>query len=200
MDDARIRFVIAVLASFGVLACATSATGQSFGVGPRLSFVRGDLQSNTPSTSFIGGSVRLVGSRHHAIELSLDFRTVYNDARTVRTRETPLQASLLLYPLRAAFAPYVVGGFGVYREILETLDAEEIALTSSRAQQMGWHLGGGLEVIVSRRIGFYGDYRFRFVRLGEPEDDEEPIDVPVFGSVNLAHRGSMWTGGVTFYF
>jgi hypothetical protein len=202
MHDFHRRFVI-----FGALTVAAAcllrpdqAAAQSLGIGPRLSFVRGHLPSGTPSSSLIGGTVRMVGSRHHAFELSLDTRTVYDDARTSRRREMPMQASLLIYPVRGPFAPYLLGGFGVYRETTDTLNADGIVLTSARTQKTGWHLGGGLELLLTRHVGLYGDYRFRFVRLGNPGEGDEPIDVPFFDSLKLSHRGSMWTGGMAFYF
>jgi hypothetical protein len=192
---------LAILAIVVVtLAGAAPAAAQSLGIGPRLSFVRGHLPSNTPSTSLIGGTVRMVGSRHHALELSLDVRTVYDDARTSRTRETPLQASLLLYPVRSSFAPYLIGGFGVYRETTEALGPSGQVLSSTRAQRTGWHMGGGLELIMNRRVGVYADYRFRFVKLGLPGDGDEPIKIPGLDSIKLSHRGSMWTSGMAFYF
>jgi hypothetical protein len=198
MSNRRFTFALAAAAVLPLI--ATAASAQSLGIGPRFSFVRGHLPSGTPSSSLIGGTVRMVGSRHHAFELALDRRTVYNEDRTGRTRETPLQASILIYPARAAFAPYLVGGFGVYREQTETLSPSGVVLTSERAQRTGWHAGAGLELLVTRRIGLYGDYRFRFVRLGVPEGDEEPINIPGLDSVKLAHRGSMWTGGIAIYF
>ena len=176
------------------------ASAQSIGIGPRLSFVRGHLPSGTPSSSLIGGNLRLLGSRHHAIEVTLDRRVVYNDPRTARTREMPLQASLLLYPVRAAIAPYLLGGFGIYRQWQETLDSKGLVLTSTREQKTGWHVGGGIELLMNKRFGVYGDYRFRFVKLGEPDPGSEPIKIPGLSSVKLSHRGSMWTGGIAFYF
>ena len=179
---------------------ATPASAQSFGIGPRLSFVRGDLPTATPSASFVGGTIRLVGSKHHAFEVALDTRTVTNEAGTSRKREMPMQASLLLYPMRGAVAPYLLGGFGIYRETTEALGANDVVLSSVRTQQTGWHVGGGLEILISRHVGFFGDYRFRFVRLGLAGPGEQPIDIPFVDSVNLSHRGSMWTSGMSFYF
>ena len=51
-----------------------------------------------------------------------------------------------------------------------------------------------------RQAAIFADYRFRFVEFGAPEGGEEPINIPLLDSVNLSHRGSMWTGGMAFYF
>lgn len=187
--------LLAALAA--IVTIAAPAAAQSVGIGPRLSFVRGHLPSGTPSSSLFGGSLRFV-SKHTAVEMSMDIKTVYSTDRTLRTRETPIQMSLLLYPVRAAVAPYVLGGFGIYRQTMESVDPAGEALGSVRTQNTGWHLGGGLEILVTRHIGIYGDYRFRFVSFGDPEPGSEPIDLP--GLSKLSHKGSMWTGGMSFYF
>jgi hypothetical protein len=68
-------------------------------------------------------------------------------------------------------------------------------------RKTGWHLGLGAEIFVARKAALFADYRWRFVRFGEPADDEESIDIPVVGdNVKLSHRGSMWSGGLAFYF
>jgi opacity protein-like surface antigen len=164
-----------------------------------MSFIRGDVPSGTPSSTMFGGSLRF-GAKHTVIEISMDMKTVYSADRTLRTRETPIQTSLLLYPVRAAVAPYLLGGFGIYRQKLESVDAGGDAVGGVQTQTTGWHLGGGLEIRFGRHIGVYGDYRFRFVDFGAPDPDSEPIDVPGLSSLKLSHKGSMWTGGVSFYF
>ena len=191
------RLLTAALAA--VIACAAPAAAQSVGIGPRMSFVRGHVPSGTPSTSLFGGSLRFV-QKHTAIELSMDMKTVYSPDRTLRTRETPIQMSLLLYPVRAAVAPYLLGGFGIYRQTLDSVDPSGEVIAGVKTQKTGIHLGGGLEILFSRHVGIYGDYRFRFVQFGTPDPDAEPIDIPGLSSVNLSHKGSMWTGGISFYF
>lgn len=197
----RIRTTIAIAAA-ACLACLVSvpASAQSFGIGPRLSFVRGDLPTATPSSSFVGGTIRLVGSKHHAFEVSLETRTTYNELRTSKKQEIPIQASLLLFPVRAAVAPYLLGGFGIYRATLSNVDANGAVLSSTQTQETGFHLGGGLEILLTKHVGIYGDYRFRFVRFGAAAAGEQPINIPLVDSVNLSHRGSMWTSGMAFYF
>ena len=178
---------------------AAPAAAQSVGIGPRMSFVRGHVPSGTPSTSLFGGSLRFV-QKHTAIELSMDMKTVYNADRTLRTRETPIQMSLLIYPVRAVVAPYLLGGFGIYRQTLDSVDPAGEVIAGVRTQKTGIHLGGGIELLFSRHIGIYGDYRYRFVQFGTPDPDSEPIDIPGVSSVRLSHKGSMWTGGISFYF
>jgi hypothetical protein len=61
-------------------------------------------------------------------------------------------------------------------------------------------VGLGAEVFLVRRVAVFVDYRWRFVRFGDPADGDEPLDVPGLDRLKLSHRGSMWTGGLAFYF
>jgi opacity protein-like surface antigen len=184
-----------------IAGAAGPAAAQSVGIGPRMSFVRGHIPSGTSSSSYWGGILRLRASKHMSFELSLDRKTVYSEDRTLRSKETPFQASLLLYPVRSAFAPYLLGGFGIYKQAMESVDPGGDAVGSVETQNTGWHVGGGLELMFGRHVGIYGDYRFRFVNFGSPDSDSDPIDLPGLpSSLKLSHKGSMWTGGVAFYF
>ena len=75
--------------------------------------------------------------------------------------------------------------------------ASGVAATSTE-KKTGWHLGAGAELFVHRHAAFFADYRFRFVKFGEDAEGGEPIDLP--GLHRLSHQGSMWTGGMAFYF
>lgn len=176
------------------------AWGQSLGIGPRFSFVRGDLASDTPATRFFGGTLRIRSSKNIALELALDHRSQTSEDGTSSLRERPLQASMLVYPVRAAFSPYLLGGFGIYTQTLDQLDAVGGVVESEQMdRKTGWHLGFGGELFFGRHTALFADYRFRFVRFGDnPEEGSEPIDLP--GLSKFSHRGSMWTSGVAFYF
>ena len=178
-----------------------SASAQSFGLGPRFSFVRGDLSSATPPARLFGGTMRIGASRHVVLEAALDYRSEFNEDKTTRLRQRPFQASLLVFPVRSTFSPYVLGGIGVYSESIDKLSPVGDVEATTAARETGWHLGAGAELfIIARRAALFADYRFRFVKLGDPEPDGEPIDVPGLGSLRLSHRGSMWTSGMAFYF
>jgi hypothetical protein len=177
-----------------------TATAQSFGLGPRLSFVRGDLPTDTPSTELVGGTMRIRSSRVMVLELALDYRAEFSDDRTTRVRQTPFQASLLLVPVRAVFSPYLLGGMGIYTEMTDSLDASGAVIDTVAARTTGWHLGAGAELFLTPHAALFGDYRFRFVRLGAVESGSQPIDLPGLRGLGLSHRGSMWTGGLAVYF
>ena len=189
-----------------------SAGAQSFGIGPRFAFVRGDVVTGTPSTRFFGGTIRMSGSKHTGFEVSLDYRSSLSTDpaapdHKVKMTETPIQGSMLLYLVRSAFSPYLLGGAGIYSRRFDDLGANDQVLTSTTDRKMGVHLGFGAELFIARHAALYGDYRYRFVRFGAPTTSaDEPINipgsslVPGLDKVKLSHQGSMWTGGVTFYF
>lgn len=196
------RLASIVLIGLGTL-IPTAAFGQGFGVGPRLSWVRGDLPSGTPSTRFWGGTMRIRSSRRVALEAAMDYRTERTLDGLARLREVPLQGSLLLFPVRATFSPYLLGGFGMYRRTADQLDVAGNVVSSFSTRETGAHAGLGAEIFVGRHAAVFADYRFRFVRFGEADSGSDPIDipgVPGLDKLKLSHRGSMWTTGLAFYF
>ena len=187
------------------------AHAQGFGIGPRFAFVRGDLAAGTPSTKFFGGTIRMSGSKHTAFEVSLDYRSTLNidpqaPDHKVKMVETPIQGSLLLYLVRSAFAPYLLGGAGLYSRRFDEIGSDGQALVSTTDRKVGVHLGFGADLRIARHAALYGDYRYRFVRFGTPSAEDQPLNipgsslVPGLNQLKLSHQGSMWTGGITFYF
>ena len=188
--------VATVLAAVALSLPATAAA-QAFGIGPRVSFVRGDLTTNTPSTRLLGGTIRMKASPHSTLELALDHRSTLSADGTERVRETPFQASLLIFPARSRLSPYLLAGVGIYSHHTDELGLDGKALSTVSERKTGWHLGLGAELAVSRHAAFYADYRFRFVKFGG-QDGAESIPVPGLGK--LSHKGSMWTTGMALYF
>lgn len=192
-----------------ILALALTATvpaaaaAQGFGIGPRLSFVRGDVPTGQPSTRFWGGIMRIPLSRRVALEGSLDYRTETSDNGLTRVKERPLQASVLLFPVRSTVSPYILGGYGVYNRTIEVLDDNALLLPviTESERRSGLHIGFGMELGFGRHAAFVLDYRYRFVRFGEAdiESGESPVNLPLIKD-RLSHQGSMWTSGVAFYF
>lgn len=195
-----------VVGVLGLGATAGPAQAQTLGLGPRFSFVH-DLPGANPATRFKGGAIRLRTSKHIALEGSMDYRTEMTTDKTTRVREEPLQGSLLLFPVRAAFSPYLLGGYGLYTQVTQTLDlTTSKAVTTTTAKRTGFHLGLGAELFLSKHAAFFADYRYRFVEYGDPEAGSEALNIPgkslipVLGRLKLSHTGSMWTSGMAFYF
>jgi hypothetical protein len=187
--------------SIGLLMAASPAAGQSFGIGPRLSFVHPNVSTNpTPATRFSGGTLRIASSKHIVLETALDYRREFSEDGLTRVRQTPFQGSILLFPVRGVFSPYLLGGMGIYSEYTDKLGPAGTVLSSTMTRKTGIHLGGGAELFLLRHAALFADYRFRFVKFGQPEEDSEPINVPGLKNLELSHRGSMWTAGMAFYF
>ncbi|MEO7191780.1 MAG: outer membrane beta-barrel protein [Vicinamibacterales bacterium] len=198
--------VVAALVVTGLASAPAVIMAQGVGLGPRFSFVRGDVPSATPSARFLGGTLRMQTSKHMVLEAALDYRAQTSEDRTSRVRERPLQGSLLLFPVRKAFAPYVLGGFGLYSQTFENLDVTGKPVASTTSRKTGAHIGFGAEIFLSRHASLYADYRLRFVRFGTPEPASQPISVPGssfipgLDNIKLSHKGSMWASGMAFYF
>jgi len=201
-----LKFRCVILSVLLVLATAVAApalaSAQSFGAGPRLSFVRSDSGS-VDRTRFVGGIARLGLSKRLALEGAADFRSERSDDGLTRVRERPLQGSIVLFPVRARFAPYVLAGYGVYTRTVETFLGDQpgspVSTTSER--RTGAHVGVGAELSIGRHAAFLVDYRYRFVRFGAADEGqgEGQVNLPGLGD-RLAHQGSMWTSGIAFYF
>lgn len=194
----RSRSVVLLLAVAGVMAAVRPAAGQALGIGPRLSFVR-DVPGQPAATRFVGGILRMQSSRRVVLEAALDYRVDESADGLERVRERPLQGSLLLFPVRAALAPYVLAGYGLYTRSVERLDAGGTIVDSVAERRTGAHFGLGAELFIGRHAAIVVDYRYRFVRFGEAGAGETPVNLPGLGR-RLAHRGAMWTSGVAFYF
>jgi Outer membrane protein beta-barrel domain len=181
-------------------------SAQSVGLGPRFSFVRGHLPSNTPPARLVGGTLRLGGARHAALEITLDYRSTTSEDGLARVRETPIQGSLLLFLVRRKFSPYLIGGGGIYTRSTDVLSDKGLTLATVQERKVGWHLGMGGEFFLARHAAIFADYRYRFVKFGDPDPASDPINIPGSGTIpgfdrlKLSHQGSMWAGGVAFYF
>jgi hypothetical protein len=171
--------------------------------------VRGDVQTETGAERFTGGQVRAWLSRRTAVELSLDRRTQSNEALTERVRDYPLQASVLLAPVRATFSPYLLGGMGWYTHSVDQLTGAEI-VQSTTTRRVGSHAGFGGEMRMGKHAALHADYRYTFLRFGDAPIESNTIA----GAIAKSHlsdsdngprflpsyEGSMWTAGLTVYF
>lgn len=193
-----------LIGAAALLIPASSAVAQdgAFGIGGRFAVVRGDADTATADQRFTGGQIRARMSPRTAIEVALDVRTDTNEAETARVRQLPLQASLLLFPVRSRFAPYALGGGGWYTTRVETIAGKE-TLASESSRKFGWHGGFGAELRLGRHAGAHADYRYTFLDFG----DEEPVAgaAPAESKTGLSrflpsYEGSMWTAGLTLYF
>ena len=182
------------------------AHAQSVSIGPRFSFVRPDATLDAPSDRYTGGAMRLKLSPRTSIELAMDWRSTTSEDATVRISDYPFQGSLMLYPLRSALSPYVLGGVGWYSQRMQTLAGSEV-LSQQTVRRRGYHGGFGGELKLGSRMSIFADYRYTFISFGDDDDDAEgagAFPIPGAGSLmehfRLSHEGSMWTGGLVINF
>jgi hypothetical protein len=211
-DIRNVTFQKSVVAVALLLAVAAPASAQgAFGIGARLSMVRGDVNVDPAATAqrFTGGQLRARVSPKTSIEVSLDRRSEDSLDLTQRVRDYPLQGSILLFPIHSTFSPYVLGGVGWYTHVVDTMSAGKVLATTS-TRKMGYHAGFGAEMKVGNHAGVHADYRYTFVHFGDRSGASLTASGAAAGTnavtTGLASRfipsydGSMWTAGVTFYF
>jgi hypothetical protein len=202
--------LVSVLAGLLVLAwpAAARAGDGSFGVGARFSLVRGDAAvAGTAADRFSGGFVRLRLSPRTAIEVALDYRSYLNQDLTERIKDMPIQASMLLYPVRAPISPYLLAGIGWYAQTITMVSGDQPPAPQT-TRTMGYHAGIGGELRLGAHAAVHADYRYTFIHFGSDQtgtsSSSGALPIPGLGSLQdhlrLSPKGSMWTGGVTFYF
>jgi opacity protein-like surface antigen len=188
-----LRLSVVALAAVVMSAAPAAAQSSGFGVGPRLTFVRGG-DPEAGSQRFTGAAIRLGGGKT-ALEVAMDFRSSVADDLSERIKDYPIQASLLIFPVRGRIAPYLVGGLGWYSQRVEMLGPVQVETETER--KVGYHAGFGGELRLHRHFGAYGDYRYTFIRFG---GDDPLINLPLVNRLKMSHEGSMFTWGATFYF
>jgi opacity protein-like surface antigen len=221
-----IGFVVCgLLVGVADLAHAQSgASGGAFGIGPRVTFQRGDEAiPDSSALRVFGGQIKMRLSPSTAIEVSADYDSKLSKTTTLtqRARSMPIQASLLMFPIRSVISPYVLGGVGWYRHSLTTsasgASSASGATTTETIREMGYHAGLGAELRVGQRMAIHGDYRYNHIRFGGSGSSSTQLrretpnaaliglsSVPglsaIQESLKLSNGGSMWNWGVTFFF
>jgi opacity protein-like surface antigen len=171
------------------------AQGSAFGLGGRMSMIRNDTQIDTDALRFFGGQLRARTSPRTGLELSIDYRNESNESETIKVRDIPIQASLLLFLAKSALSPFVLGGAGWYNHRVERLSGNTV-LDAQSNREFGWHAGFGAELRAGNHMGIHGDYRYTFLSWNKEEDDPT-----IAGNRFLPkYKGSMWTAGLTIYF
>jgi len=170
------------------------AQGGAFGLGARMSMIRNDTQIDTDALRFFGGQLRARTSPRTGFEFAIDFRNESNESETVKVRDIPVQASLLIFLAKGAFSPYLLGGAGWYNHRVQLLSGDTV-LDSESTRDFGWHGGFGAELRAGNHFGIHGDYRYTFLSWN---NEDEPN---IAGKAFLPkYKGSMWTAGLTLYF
>jgi len=213
--------VVAALALAVLGGAARGAQAQTFGIGARMVSVSGPESpalddSDSSRTRLWGGYARVHVLGSLGFEVAMDYQSLTNESETARVRNTPIQVSALLLPIRKSFAPYVLAGLGWYRHTIEALDGGRTVATAN-ATDFGYHAGGGLQLKFGRHAAIFADYRYVWVDADGLDGFSSLIKsaaslTSVLGLVSavtggddsdadgISRGGSMWMGGMTIYF
>lgn len=187
------KVIVSGVALAAAVLIGAPCAAQGFGIGGRMSLVRGDVAAQTSAERFLGGQLRMPLSPRAALEVSLDRRSESSTDLKERIVDTPLQGSLLLYPVRTTISPYVLGGVGWYTRRVDQL-ASGSATSSETSRKFGYHAGIGGEIKLGRHAGVHADYRYTFLKFDSKDDDS------ILAKFRPSYEGSMWTAGMTLYF
>ena len=200
---------------------ARGAQAQTFGIGARMVSVSGPESpalddSDSSRTRLWGGYARVHVLGSLGFEVAMDYQSTTNESETARVRNTPIQVSALLLPIKKSFAPYALAGLGWYRHKIEALDGGRTVATAN-ATDFGYHVGAGLQLKFGRHTAIFADYRYVWVDANGLDGFSDIIKsasslTSVLGLVSavtggddsnadgVSRGGSMWMGGLTIYF
>jgi opacity protein-like surface antigen len=126
-----------------------------------------------------------------AIEGSVDYR------REVVNKDTPAETKIHVYPVQASLmyylfpnsrvSPFVLGGAGWY---YTTVDGPNYSNTQNR---FGTHVGGGLELYLSKQVSL--DATYRYVWVEDVNSKNQAVQ-----DKDYRDDGHMITAGLNFHF
>jgi len=162
-----------------------------FGLGPRAGFYK---LKDADEGNWLGGvQARLRFLPFLAAEASIDYRQDdFNDG-TVRIKSYPVMVSGLLYFWRnSALEPYLLAGLGWHHVNVEYRGALS-GTPDDHSDEVGAQLGGGIDILLSRRVTLDADLRYIFMKLDDQIRQHAALDL------NSANSAAV-TAGLTFYF
>ena len=177
-----LRKTTSVLVGILVLASAGYANGTGLGLGAHFSRVHN--QTSESNSNMLGVQARLRGPVI-GVEGAIDYR---NDdlGGGLELKTWPVTASLLVYPIPAAYA---LAGFGWYNTTLDFPSGS--TFENSTQSALGYHFGAGVELPLAPMFKLMGDVRWQFV---DYEFDEIPSSI---GNVNADSYS--FNAGFLFY-
>ncbi len=153
----RILFVL-LLVFFALPALVRSA--DFVGLGPRLGYYKSEDAEE--GELFFGGGLRLKLGRRFGLEAAVDYRAEEYHQGRITIKNYPVQASVLVYPIRIAYGVAGMGWYNTKIDYNESLFSIRIP-KDKMSQDVGWHFGGGVELPLGGMAALAADVRYVFI-------------------------------------
>lgn len=135
-----------------------------------------------------GAQLRVYLAKFFAVEGSADYRQQHYNGSSTTADIYPVQASALLYLLpNSRLSPFLLGGVGWY--FTHTQGPDGFSDTQNR---FGSHIGGGLQMFLSRHWSIDATYRYIFTDRIKTFSNG--------ANESISGDGHMVTGGLNFHF
>ena len=157
----RTRFgFLAVL----MLLALCAARAQSVHFGPQLGIFNA---TNADESRLMAGlALRLRFSRAFGLEGSVNYRQEDYSDGYVTVRSWPVMVTALLYPVPDIYGAIGLGWYNSSIDYRAGYPGVVYYTSSETRQDFGWHLGGGVDLPLSRATHLVGDVRYVFLDYG----------------------------------
>jgi opacity protein-like surface antigen len=188
--------------------------GPKSGVGLLAGFAM-PAESNFSNGLKYGGNICLGITRNISIELKgLSFQSnVEGNPEALskgKLSVMPIQLSVQArFPISWRFLPYLVGGGGYYmnkfnldEQITDTWDALGFDLEEKVENAIGYHVGGGIDLFITKNIAINADIRYCIAKIkGSWTLTDQIIGTSTSGDLEDLNLNSLiFGGGLKFYF
>ena len=153
---------------------ATDLAAQGLGIGPQVGYQKAQDAENGKALFGVGARLKL--TRTLGVEGSINYRSENYLNESIIARSWPVQATGLIYPL-----PFLYGalGFGWYNTTFDYNDElNALGVNDNTVQDVGWHLGAGVELPFGQSTKLTGDIRYVFLNyeFNQLEDVAGSVD------------------------
>ncbi len=160
------RSAALLLAAVLLATTALPRAAHAFELIPSIGMTK-STDAQAPDGKFFGGlALRTAVLPMLKVEAGISYRQDEIDATNIQIRQWPLTLSMWFTP-----TPYVYAGAGIgwYRTTLDFPDT--IPIENSTTQKVGVHLGGGVSIPMTSRVGLDLSGRYIFLQA----DDTSPL-------------------------
>ncbi len=164
----RCAFLIIAVTAVALFSCLTVPPSSAGEVVPQLGLTK-PTEGNHDAKLFGGLALRGNLAPFLKSEIGVSYRNEERLNGNLDVRQWPITASLWLAPVPVLYAG---GGVGWYNTTLDYNDA--LGIDNETSQDFGVHLGGGLTVPVSPKVGV--DLNGRYVFMGDIETEFGDLD------------------------